>query len=92
MKFGAPGAALASPAMVSNILLTTRIIDLRVCTFISFVDCIVLQSRLLRHLSLRQTINNECHGTFTQKSQFAHGSLFLLYSQDPATQIVGLFS
>ena len=37
MKFGAPGAALTMPAMVSNILLTTRIIDLRLFTFVSFL-------------------------------------------------------
>jgi hypothetical protein len=37
MKFGAPGAALARPAIVNNILLTTRIIDLRLFTFVSFL-------------------------------------------------------
>jgi hypothetical protein len=92
MKFGAPGAALARPAMVNNMLLTTRIIDLRVFIFISFVDCCFLQGRLQRHLSLKQTINNAGHGTFTQKSQFAHGPLFLQAAMTPGDHSHAAFS
>jgi hypothetical protein len=73
MKFGAPGAALARPAIVNNTLVTTRIIDLRVCIFVSFLIAVFAKPLDAANCPV-QMISSEGHGTFTQSSQFAHES------------------